>query len=740
MLNPQLAVASIVFGVMGKTYLSLKIRILLFAGIWAYFAGSVGFAEQTVARQWNEDLLDAIRIDTPAPTVHSRNLFHVSIAMYDSWAAYDPIANGFLFTDKITVQGDIDAARAETISYAAYRVLKARFSALLSPPGHETAQIAFDARMAALGYDLNFTSTTGDSPAALGNLIAETVLEYGLTDGSNEAGVYLDTTGYAPVNESLVFDLPGATLVDINRWQPLAFDYLVLQNGIVVGQATQTFLGPHWGSVKPFALQREDPADLHLWSHIDPGLPPQLGGSGDEQFKQEVLSVIRYSSRVTPDDGVLIDISPSVRGNHVLGSQEDVGYGVNPVTGLPYEPNIVKRGDYGRVLAEFWADGPDSETPPGHMFTIANYVSDHPLLVKKVGGNGPVMGDLEWDVKLYLALGGAVHDSAVGAWGAKAYYDYLRPISSIRYMGGKGQSSNPEGAAYDPLGLPLEPGLVEVIAEETTSTGGKHEHLAGHEGEIAIYAWAGQPEDSETQYSGVDWILAVNWLPYQRDTFVTPPFAGYVSGHSTFSRAAAEVLTHFTGSKYFPGGLGIWEMPKDDFLEFEIGPTEEITLQWATYYDAADESGISRLWGGIHVAVDDFQGRIMGSKIGIAAYDLADKYFNGWDIFNGWPDGENIYVSPWFGSYNTEFFPWIYHQEHGWQFIFESSAKDVVFLWDMGLQEWIFTNAESSRWIYLYGDNPGWLWTFEGNTPQRRFLQRLDDGSIFSVPNGLLAE
>ncbi len=660
--------------------------------------------------------------------------------MYDSWAAYDPSAAGYLFREKIIAEGKIEAARAETISYAAYRVIKARFTALLSPPGHEAAQASFDARMATLGYDPDFTSVFGDTPAALGNFIAETVLSYGSTDGSNEANGYIDTTGYAPINESLVFDLPGTTLVDFNRWQPLAFDFLVLQNGIVIGTATQTFLGPHWGFVEPFALEREDPADPYVWSHADPGMPPQLGGAGDEQFKQEVLSVIRYSSRLTPDDGILIDLSPSVRGNRILGSQEDVGYVVNPYTGQPYEPNVVKRGDYGRVLAEFWADGPDSETPPGHWFTVANYVSDHPLLVKRIKGTGPVVDDLEWDVKLYLAISGAVHDSAIGAWGSKAVYDYIRPISAIRNMGSLGQSTEPVGTAYDAQGLPLEEGLVEVITEETTMAGGKHEHLGGHEGEIAIYAWAGQPEDTETQYSGVDWVLAIDWLPYQRDTFVTPPFAGYVSGHSTFSRAAAEVLTLFTGSKFFPGGLGIWEMPKDDFLEFEIGPIGDLTLQWATYYDASDQSGISRLWGGIHVAIDDFQGRIMGSQIGIAAYELADKYFNGWDILSGWPQGQNLFVSPWYGSYHTDYLPWIYHQEHGWQFLFEGSAKEAVFLWDEGLQEWIFTNAETYRWIYIYGENPGWLWTFDDNTPERRFFQRLDDGSLFSVPEGLLAQ
>ena len=73
-----------------------------------------------------------------------------------------------------------------------------------------------------------------------------------------------------------------------------------------------------------------------------------------------------------------------------------------------------------------------------------------------------------------------------------------------------------------------------------------------------MLAWAGNPEDPSTQTSGVAWILAVDWVPYQLPTFVTPAFAGYVSGHSTFSRAAAEVMTAITGSPFFPGGLGEW--------------------------------------------------------------------------------------------------------------------------------------------------------------------------------------
>ena len=126
------------------------------------------------------------------------------------------------------------------------------------------------------------------------------------------------------------------------------------------------------------------------------------------------------------------------------GGDPSTGYAVNPVTGAPYTPQMVPRGDYARVLAEFWADGPDSETPPGHWFVILNEVNDHPELVKRFGGAGPELGPLEWDVKAYFALGGAMHDSAIAAWGIKGWYDYIRPLSAIRAMADLGQSTDPD--------------------------------------------------------------------------------------------------------------------------------------------------------------------------------------------------------------------------------------------------------------------------------------------------------
>ncbi len=227
-----------------------------------------------------------------------------------------------------------------------------------------------------------------------------------------------------------------------------------------------------------------------------------------------------------------------------------------------------------------------------------------------------------------------MHDVAVSAWGVKGWYDYVRPISAIRYMCDQGQSTDPEKASWHPDGINLRSGAIELITEDSARSGGIHEHLAGrngeHIGKIALWSWRGPDyiDNPENSNAGVGWIRCEDWWPYQRPSFVTPPFAGYVSGHSTYSRAAAEVLTRLTGDEFFPGGMGTFAAPKNEFLVFEDGPSVDITLQWAKYYDAADECSLSRIYGGIHPPADDIPGRLMGAVIGVEAYELALRYFN----------------------------------------------------------------------------------------------------------------
>lgn len=615
-------------------------------------------SKHSIARLWNEVLLEAIRNDYARPTIHARNLFHTSIVMYDAWAIFDQSARPYLigqqlngytndFTEFQRKEGiNIADARKEAISYAVYRLLTYRFK---DSPNATKTLTHFDQIMGLLNYNKDMTSldyTTGD-PRALGNYIAESIKNYGHVDGAREIQKYENSYYWASNPAMEPAEAGNPTLIKPNRWQPLRLKTFIDQSGNQIRGVVPDFLSPEWGNVSPFSLSAKD---VNLYTRNgnsyrvfhDPGTPPHLDSSNTDNYQWNFSLVSIWSSQLDPSDGVFWDISPKNIGNlnsadfpshfddyssfyPLNGGDPSRGRSINPVTGNAYSPQKVPRGDYTRVLAEFWADGPDSETPPGHWFVLLNGVSDHPLFSKKIGGVGPALNPLEWDVKSYFILGGAMHDAAIAAWSIKGWYDYIRPISAIRYMADLGQSTDPTLVSYNPQGIPLLKGYIELVAQNDELAGMDEKNV----GKIKLYAWKGHDhiKNPAKDKAGVGWILAENWWPYQRPSFVTPPFAGYVSGHSTFSRAAAEVMTSLTGSEYFPGGLGEFVAKKDEFLVFEQGPSQDITLQWATYRDASDQCSLSRIWGGIHPPADDLPGRLIGEKIGKDAFDLASSYF-----------------------------------------------------------------------------------------------------------------
>ena len=204
--------------------------------------------DHSIAREWSEVLLEGIRNDFARPTVHARNLFHLSIAMYDSWAAYDSIADTYFlgkshgsYTDNtevelLTIPADpvaLKAAREEAITYAAYRIITERFR--FSPGFQETFLLALNL-FQSKGYDVNIISTdyTSGSPAMLGNHIAQSILNFGLEDGSNEQFNYTNEY-YRPVNPPMVIFNPGNPRIRFpNRWQPLTLELFIDQAGNLV--------------------------------------------------------------------------------------------------------------------------------------------------------------------------------------------------------------------------------------------------------------------------------------------------------------------------------------------------------------------------------------------------------------------------------------------------------------------------------------------------------------------------
>ncbi|WP_196223111.1 vanadium-dependent haloperoxidase, partial [Roseibium sp. RKSG952] len=239
--------------------------------------------------------------------------------------------------------------------------------------------------------------------------------------------------------------------------------------------------------------------------------------------------------------------------------------------------------DEEKVIAEFWEDGGGTAFPPGTFMTFAQYVSARDE------------NTLDEDAQLFFAMSNAEMDAGIATWQAKVEYDYARPVRVIRDLG--------------ELGLIGEEGVDEVTGE----TG------------YVIEAFAGFDEDGNGL--GTQTILAENFVTYQLPNGnPSPPFAEYVSGHSTFSAAGAEVLEQFTGSDEFGASVTF----NADASVFENGvPDTAVTLEWATFSEAADEAGISREYGGIHFEEGDLYGRELGEEIGSSAYDQAQAFIDG---------------------------------------------------------------------------------------------------------------
>jgi hypothetical protein len=181
---------------------------------------------------------------------------------------------------------------------------------------------------------------------------------------------------------------------------------------------------------------------------------------------------------------------------------------------------------------------------------------------------------LDRNVVLFFALNNAVLDASIAVWDCKRNYDSVRPITAIRFL---------------------------------------------REGK-QIRAWAGPKQ-------GVRIIRGEEWLPYQPATFLTPPFAEYVSGHSAFSAASAEILRLFTRSDVF--GATVTLAAGSSIIEPGFTPREPVLLSWSTFSEAAHEAGLSRRYGGIHFEDGDLQGRAMGRKIGAMVWAKTLTYLSG---------------------------------------------------------------------------------------------------------------
>jgi hypothetical protein len=396
--------------------------------------------------KWDEQLTTAIQAYPKAtgPTVASRALGVLFTAMYDAWAAYDPAA-------KVTqnagpsqqTTGNTDANKTQAISYAAYRTLNdlfppAAFPSVYNPDG--TAKyLTPDHLLSSQGFDPSNTTPASPTdkaatPAAVGNLAAQAVISFRHNDGSNQLNGYTDTTGYQPVNS-------WNQLNDRWRWQPLCVP--LPPPGVTScasPSAVQKALTPQWGKVIPFSAAPS--------MYYEPGPPKNPNGS---YSTADITQALADTSNLT---------------------------------------------DLQKVTAEYWADGPGTAFPPGHMALFAEALSRKNHF------------SLDTDVKMFFALGNAEMDAGIAAWYYKFKYDFVRPITAIReyykdkyinsWLGpnqGYGMVLGQNWMPYQALNV-VTPAFPEYVSGHSTFTAAGATMLAAFTGSDTFGATVTIPADS----------------------------------------------------------------------------------------------------------------------------------------------------------------------------------------------------------------------------------------------------
>ncbi|MEM6678942.1 MAG: vanadium-dependent haloperoxidase [Pseudomonadota bacterium] len=497
----------------------------------------------SVSVLWDRAVQAAVIAEAPGPTIASRAYSIVHTAIYEAWAAYDPLAIGWAEDGpaQSPASENTDANKLIAMSYAAYVALLDLFP--------EQAAI-FEAVMEELELpsDIDVIAAVEGSPTAIGIAAGNAVVATRADDGSNQANDYADTTGYEPVN-------PGPLAVsDLGRWTP--------ENVPVDPEddsPEQSFLTPQWGEVTPFGI-------------VDGGAlrpsPPE------PVFVIDVDGTIDIEAGTVTVDGETIAITPDL-----VGTIINPGFIEQAEEVIDFSANLT---DEQKLIAEFWEDGGGTSFPPGTWMTFGQFVSareDH---------------SLDEDARMFFALSNAVMDAGIATWEAKVFYDYVRPVRAIRDLG--------------------ELGLIGTVGVD---------ELTGEEGHV-IEAWGGPGEGTRT-------ILAENFITYQTpQADVSPPFAEYTSGHSSFSAAGAAVLRAFSETDDF--GASVLFPAGTSRFEDGITPAEDVTLSWDTFQEAADEGGLSRLYGGIHFEDGDVNGRTLGAEVGEAAVAEAIRLIQGGEL------------------------------------------------------------------------------------------------------------
>ena len=474
-------------------------------------------SSDNVILKWNEELLQAIRLHPPqtGPTVTARAIGVLHTATYDAWAAYDAVAVDTRMRLRATPSLRRPAAertlanKSKAISFAAYKVLTDLFPASRHP---RIGEANFAAQMAELGYATDGSDTS--TAAMVGNNAAQAVIDFRRVDGSNQINAYADTTNYQPVNTWNQVNDPW-------RWQPLC---VLTPAGVTAGRphlppAGEDCVAPHYGQQRAYTPQFKSVTKFAPFTYQIPG-PAKLPNG---QFNpSDVDNLLQESADLT---------------------------------------------DREKVTAEYWADGPNTEFPPGHTCVFAQVIS------RKRAHS------LDTDVKMFFELGNALLDAGIASWNAKYKWDFVRPATAVRARYA-GQQVRSWLGPYQGYGF-VDGSQWRPYQAPNVVTPAFPEYTSGHSTFTAAGAFI------MTQFTG-------------SDTF----------GASVTIKAGSSLFEPRTSTN---AGT----------------PAQDVTLSWQTFTLAAEEAAMSRIYGGIHFKSGNEHGRIMGRQVGMNVHSKAQSYIRG---------------------------------------------------------------------------------------------------------------
>ena len=317
---------------------------------------------RSVARIWNDEAVDVLRLAGVSQPVQARDLFDLSTAISQAWN-----------------EGGTQQNRETAISYAAYRLLvwRASFGSNLD----RTFPLLTE-RLRSLCLSPDFTRASGGSAAELGNRIGAAAIAAGRNDGSNEALHYADPS-YTPVNEPLVVQNAVSTVHDPTFWQPLALSQKAAQGGGSVPSDIQTFENSQWGRVRPFAAR------------VDPGAP-RLGDPAGAAYREAAVSAIRAASRAGTRP--VVDASP-LGWNRVAAT---LPAGTSAAARLAHDVrlDLALNAALNDAAVSAWGAKRTYQAPrPISMIRYLAFNDQLPLvpgLIKRVGGRELVLRDGRW--------------------------------------------------------------------------------------------------------------------------------------------------------------------------------------------------------------------------------------------------------------------------------------------------------------------------------------------------------